>query len=171
MATKATLRRNNKRMVTIRVAAHLDASQLAVLLWEGIDYTNPDARSQRLRVPAAQVRDAVGARLLDHGESSSYYVENDDDWEFKGGQDWALDQVMRVYGFTEADLEPGDRERRAQPKVGDRIVNTCRGQYGFGAHGKVIAARPGDELYVEYDDGTTQVVPVAWLARDTESEA
>lgn len=168
MATKATLRRNGKRMVTVKVFVHLEASQLAVLLWSGL--YDPDAVQERRRLSATRVRQAIALALLDSGRNHSYYIENDDEWEFRGGRDWALDQVMRVYGLTEADLDTDDRQRRAQPRVGDRIVNTCRGQYGYGARGTVIAARPDDELYVKYDDGTTQVAPVAWLARDAESD-
>lgn len=110
MATKATLRRNGRRMVTVRVAAHFDAVQLAALLWKGCDL---DARRERTRIPAAQVRSAVAEYFAEQGDTSSFQVENDDDWEFKDGRDWALDQVMRVYGFTESDLDAYDRERRA----------------------------------------------------------
>ena len=166
MATKATLRRSGQRMVTVKVTAHLSVSQVAVLFWHGL-YAY-EAKQERRRVSAETVRKAVAEGMRDHGESSSYEVENDQWWD-DGGQDWAIDQVMRVYGFTEADLEREDRERRAQPKVGDRIVNICRGQYGYGAHGTVAAARPDNELYVKYDDGTTQVIPAAWLTRETES--
>ena len=179
MATKATLRRSGRRLVTVKITAHLDALQLAALFWHGL--YEPDWTRERRRVPAARVRQAVTTALLDNGQNSSYCVENDDDWEFKGGRDWALDQVMRVYGFTEDDLDGEDRKRRVlRRNVGDRVVNICRGQFGFGAHGTVTRVeldRDGDvEVYVKYDDGTTQKAPSGWLAAeqgacDTESEA
>ncbi|HEU5429527.1 MAG TPA: hypothetical protein VFU74_21790 [Actinocrinis sp.] len=167
MTTKATLRRSGRRLVTVKVTAHLSASQLAALLWHGCyEY---ESKGSHARLSAAYVRKTVAEAMRDHGESSSYSVENDDYWELHGGQDWAIDQVMRVYGFTEADLEPEDRQRRAQPRVGDRVENICPGPRGYG-HGVVIAAAaPDGELWVKYDDGTTQLVPVAWLARETES--
>lgn len=166
MATKATLRRNGKRMATVKVTAQLDALQLAALLWSGL--YDPDATQARRRLSATRVRQAIAVALLDNGQNSSYYIENDDDWEFKGGRDWALDQVMRVYGFTEADLDKSDRHRRAMPKVGDRVMNTGPGEYGYG-RGTVTAVASDDWLYVKYDDGQALKVPAVWLASVAES--
>lgn len=111
MQTKATMRRGGRRMVTVRFTAHLTPEQLAVLFWKGFyEWEIKQARSQ---VSAPLVRKAVADQLGEQGQSSSYEVENEDDWEFEGGLDWALDQVMRVYGFTEDDLADEDRARRA----------------------------------------------------------